>query len=69
MKPLITYNALGLEVKPGDIVSLANYRMKSNLVYIGVGLDGRFNFVTTDERKLFVALSPDRLNWTTEEAA
>ena len=69
MKPLTTYNAQGLEVKPGDIVSLANYRMKSNLVYLGVGLDGRFNFVTTDERKLFVALSPDRLNWTTEEAA
>lgn len=69
MKPLTTYNAQGLEVKPGDIVSLTNYRMKSNLVYLGVGLDGRFNFVTTDERKLFVALSPDRLNWTTEEAA
>jgi len=69
LKPLTTYNAQGLEVKPGDIVSLANYRMKSNLVYLGVGLDGRFNFVTTDERKLFVALSPDRLNWTTEEAA
>lgn len=69
MKPLTTYNAQGLEIKPGDIVRLANYRMKSNLVYLGVGLDGRFNFVTTDERKLFVALSPDRLNWTTEEAA
>ena len=67
MNPLITYNAQGIEVKTGDVVRLQNYRLNRNLIYLGVGLDGRFNFVSADERKLFVALSPDRLNWTTEE--
>ena len=68
MNPLITYNAQGIEVKTGDVVRLQNYRLNRNLIYLGVGLDGRFNFVSADERKLFVALGPDRLNWTTEEA-
>ena len=68
MNPIVTYDGAGREVKTGDVVRLQNYRLHRNLIYLGVGFDGRFNFVSADERKLFVALSPDRLNWTTEEA-
>jgi hypothetical protein len=39
------------------------------MIFTGVGLDGRLGFVSTDERKLFVAVEPNTINWTTEEAA
>ena len=63
MNPLITYNAQGVEVKTGDVVHLRGMRM----FFTGVGLDGRLGFTTMDERKLFVTITPDTINWTTEE--
>ena len=63
MKPLITYNALGVEVKTGDVVRLRGI----NVIFTGVGLDGRLGFTTTDDRRLFIAITPDQINWTTEE--
>lgn len=65
MNPIITYDGLGREVRTGDVVRLRG----RNMIFTGVGLDGRLGFVSTDERKLFVAVEPNTINWTTEEAA
>ena len=63
MNPIVTYNAQGVEVKTGDVVRLRG----RNMIFLGVGLDGRLGFKTTDDRRLFVAMTPDIINWTTEE--
>ena len=63
MNPIVTYNAQGVEVKTGDVVRLRG----RNMIFTGVGLDGRLGFKTTDDRRLFVAMTPDIINWTTEE--
>ena len=63
MKPIVTYNTQGMEVRTGDVVRLRG----RNMIFTGVGLDGRLGFVTTDDRRVFVAMTPDTINWTTEE--
>ena len=63
MNPIVTYNTQGIEVRTGDVVRLRG----RNMIFTGVGLDGRLGFVTTDDRRVFVAMTPDTINWTTEE--
>ena len=63
MNPIVTYNTQGMEVRTGDVVRLRG----RNMIFTGVGLDGRLGFVTTDDRRVFVAVTPDTIDWTTEE--
>ncbi len=63
MNPIVTYDGSGREVKTGDVVRLRG----RNMIILAVGLDGRPGFKTTDDRRLFVAMTPDTINWTTEE--
>ena len=63
MNPIVTYNTQGMEVRTGDVVRLRG----RNMIFTGVGLDGRLGFVTTDDRRMFVAVAPETINWTNEE--